>query len=220
MDVHSRKTAGRLLQQLERCVLSGGVHGLGLVEDVDLARGLVRQHDGVGGQGADLVDGDGRLLLPLVVGQSRDTDDVRVNPGLDLPTVAAAAAGPFSRTAAHRGGGEPARLVQRRFARGGADQTGMGQSAVLACSAQHHAHPAFRHSIKIFYPKTGGKSIKRRRSRDRNRKKKEENRKNLLDNRAISAILKSQLNTPYQERWRERPCEARQPAKAWCQIRR
>ena len=25
---------------------------------------------------------------------------------------------------------------------------------------------------------------------------------------------------PYQERWRERPYETRQPAKAWCQIRR
>ena len=25
---------------------------------------------------------------------------------------------------------------------------------------------------------------------------------------------------PYQERWRERPDETRQPAKAWCQIRR
>ena len=38
--------------------------------------------------------------------------------------------------------------------------------------------------------------------------------KKTLDIRGLSCIITTQLNKPYQEWWRERPCEARQPARS------
>ena len=94
-----------LLQQLEHGVLGAGVHGLGVLQDVDLAFGLVGPDVGVGAEGAHLGHAD---ILPVVP----HPHDVGVDAPLRLAAAGAGQAGQSAAPAvAHQGGGSrPARV--------------------------------------------------------------------------------------------------------------
>ena len=134
---------GRLLQELQRRVLGGGVHALGLVNNIDLALRLVRQNDGVGGEGANLVDGDVLLLLPLVIRRAGEGNHVRVDAGLYLAAVAAYPAGLLPLAGADGRHGKLPRFFQAAFPRGRADQAGVGDPAAREGLRLRHIHPAF-----------------------------------------------------------------------------
>ena len=120
--MHSRNTAPA------GGVLRGGVHRLRAVDDIHLARSLVRQHLRIGYHIAYLVDADLALRASLVVKEAADRDDVRVDMLGSLAAVPAFAAGARPNTAAHSRGGKLLRLAERKLYRRRAYHAGVGNA--------------------------------------------------------------------------------------------
>ncbi len=111
-----------LLQQLEHGVLGAGVHGLGVLQDVDLAFGLVGPDVGVGAEGAHLGHAD---ILPVVP----HPHDVGVDAPLRLAAAGAGQAGQSAAPAvAHQGGGQQARQGPLAGARRAAEDVRVGEA--------------------------------------------------------------------------------------------
>ena len=109
-----------LLQQLQQGVLGALVHGVGVLEQVDLPGRLVGADIGVGAEGAD--GGHAEVLVPLP-----RPDDVGMDAGEGLPAVGAGPAGDLPGAGAHQRPGEKPGQGMLAAAGGAGEDVGVGE---------------------------------------------------------------------------------------------
>ena len=137
---------GRFLQQLQRGVLGGNIHGLRLPDDVHLSFCLIGHDTGIGGKLTDLVHADLPLGPALIVLQAGNGDHIRVNILRHLMAGAALVAGLFPPAGADRGGGQFPGLGKRRLHIRGRDEISVREAARV-CDLQFSHWDTSAHNI-------------------------------------------------------------------------
>ena len=142
----------RLFKQLQKGVLRGKVHLVRFRENIDLAVGLVGQHERVHGERADLIDENFAPRLAGLVRGALDERHIRVDAGkLALKDLAAMPAGAAGLCAAALAERRRRHFTRPDARRGGVAGDYIGVHHLFHIDSVYHTHFWFDKRLRIEY---------------------------------------------------------------------